>query len=537
MLADNFARHPLQVWNFGHVIDNVSPRCRAAWTVGIQSGDESRVKKGLARCGDSLAAAKAENPTVGQAGTGLVLLLFGTILLLFGAYLAIKVMGSALDAIYHAFMGIFGFAAGGFIYGPTQTFLVRNLVDTLMAAGKMLAYTVFLGVYALTLNSLFAQAGSNGIMVIFVCGIVEIVAIVQLRRLDAGLDRGNDWIAQRFAATVAGPPAASSGGAVLGMGPGSQNHVLSSGFNKILAAANDSIVLQQVLRTTHPFMPFAHSRQRAERVGFAESMVGNIGERTEAVRVGQEQAILQGRQLRVIRDRVRSAAGDAGGIGTRFGVAGAIQAAMDQKAGNPGAMALELGADDHAVGHALRVDSLIENKRASWLPSVYGKLIAATQVAEDNIRDTGSLGAAEYAALHLHAERLTAGTPAVDLNQLGPAGSARRVRVEQQAAELRRKTQDPSYYFSGEDLKYMTDNHGNVIRDSAGNRTAIDPIAVKLAGHVVAEDSLSAVRAYGTVYQRNPLAPELGTVLDRVREVRDLSSSEVGLSQGPTTAV
>ncbi|WP_433602230.1 hypothetical protein ACQPXH_11170 [Nocardia sp. CA-135953] len=212
-MADNFARRPLQVWNFGHVVDDRAS-CKAAWSAGVMAGDEDRVKNGMKSCGDSAAYASADNPSVGQIGAGILLLLSGAVLLLFGAYLAIKVIWAGLDSIYYGFMTIFGFAAGGFVYGPTQTFTVRCVVHGFVSAGRMAVFVIFLGVYELFIGDLFKQAGEQ-VMSVFVIGaIVEVVAIFQLKRLNASLEKGNDWIANRFALAI------QNGGARVGAGGG-----------------------------------------------------------------------------------------------------------------------------------------------------------------------------------------------------------------------------------------------------------------------------------------------------------------------------
>jgi hypothetical protein len=231
-MADNFARRPLQVWNFGHVVDDRAS-CRAVWTAGVIAGDEDRVKNGMKSCGDSAAYAAADNPSVGQIGAGLLLLLSGAVLLLFGAYLAIKVIWAALDSIYYGFMTIFGFAAGGFVYGPTQTFTVRCFVHGFVSAGRMAVFVIFLGVYELFIGDLFRQAGGQ-VMSVFVIGaIVEIVAILQLKRLSASLDKGNEWIANRFALAIqnggarVGSGGGGGSGTALGMGQLGASHKMS----------------------------------------------------------------------------------------------------------------------------------------------------------------------------------------------------------------------------------------------------------------------------------------------------------------------
>ncbi|MFI6363606.1 hypothetical protein ACIBG0_12755 [Nocardia sp. NPDC050630] len=231
-MADNFARSPLQVWNFGHVVDDRAS-CRAAWSAGVMAGDEDRVKNGMKSCGDSAAYSAADNPSVGQIGAGILLLLSGTVLLLFGAYLAIKVIWAALDSIYYGFMTIFGFAAGGFVYGPTQTFTIRCVVHGFVSAARMAVFVIFLGVYELFLGDLFQQARGQVMSVFVIVAIVEIVAILQLKRLNAGLEKGNDWIANRFALAIqnggarTGSGGGGGGGTALGMGQFGASHKMS----------------------------------------------------------------------------------------------------------------------------------------------------------------------------------------------------------------------------------------------------------------------------------------------------------------------
>ncbi|WP_433202520.1 hypothetical protein ACQP1G_12425 [Nocardia sp. CA-107356] len=231
-MADNFARSPLQVWNFGHVVDDRAS-CRAAWSAGVTAGDEDRVKNGMKSCGDTVAYSAADNPSVGQIGAGILLLFSGTVLLLFGAYLAIKVIWAALDSIYYGFMTIFGFAAGGFVYGPTQTFTIRCVVHGFVSAGRMAVFVIFLGVYELFLGDLFKQARGQVMSVFVIVAIVEIVAIFQLKRLNAGLEKGNDWIANRFALAIqnggarVGSGGGGGSGTALGMGQFGASHKMS----------------------------------------------------------------------------------------------------------------------------------------------------------------------------------------------------------------------------------------------------------------------------------------------------------------------
>ncbi|MGO4614108.1 hypothetical protein AB4305_17065 [Nocardia sp. 2YAB30] len=382
-LADNFARRPLQVWNFGHVVDE-RPACRSVWSAGVLAGDDDRVKNGMKACGDTAAHAKAANPSMGQIGTGLMLLVCGGILLLFAAYLGIKVIKAALDTIYHGFMSIFGFAAGGFVYGPSQTFLVRNLVDSFIAAARMTAYTIFLGVYLLFMGNLFQQARGQVIAVIVIAGAVEIIAISQLKRLSQSLTSGNDWIANRFALAVQGGQvkSASSSGAALGMGT---SHAASSGRGLVagLAALNtinsSPVSAWLAAGTTNPLNPQARGRRR---IDLANVEIAPM--RRESHTWGQ----LARTNWRVL---AVEAAADFGGMHTELGVANALKRLEDSKipdAQLPGALMSAGGSREH-VGNAIRAlstqKSTTSQNQNSFKP--LQKAVAAARAVENHVDD------------------------------------------------------------------------------------------------------------------------------------------------------
>lgn len=317
-MADNFARRPVQVWNFGHIVDD-RPACAAAWSAGMTAGDPERTRRELGSCGDTAAVTSA-HPRAGQIGTGLVLLASAAVLLLFAVVLSLRLMRAALDAIYQAFMAVFGFAAGGFVYGPTQSFLVRNLVNSGIAAARMCAYTVFVGIYLLLLGNIFRQAHGRVVAVIVIAAVVEIVAISQMGRLSKSLTRGSAWAANRFALAVQGAPA-GSGGTALGMGgaAGGKASAGGSGMGAIasLAALNtvDASPLTAWLlgRTVNPLSPLAVGRMRNERANIASA----------ASRLESHRWRAMGRQN--WRLLARREAAEWGGIDTELGLNRALK--------------------------------------------------------------------------------------------------------------------------------------------------------------------------------------------------------------------
>lgn len=380
-LADNFARRPVQVWNFGHVVDE-NPSCRSAWSTGIQSGDGDRVRNGLRACGDTDAYAEAGKPRMGQVGTGLLLLLGSGSLLVFATSFGIKIMKAAMDAIYYGFMGVLGFAAGGFIYGPTQTFLVRSIVDAWIAAARMTAFTGFLGIDILFLDNLFKQARGQVMAVIVIAGAVQVIAISQVRKLDLSLRRGNAWVASRFASAIQVAPR-SGGGPVLGMGTAQAAGAMRSGLGLMAGmAALNTINASPATAwlagaTVNPFNPLARRKKRVDLNNIAVSpMQRQMAELNYAAQANW---------------RVKAAgrlAGVEGGVGSALGVANILDGLGDSKV--PDAMIapilLSMNASDQQVIDAQRAFAV---QKASMSEDPFGftplrKAIAAARAVENH---------------------------------------------------------------------------------------------------------------------------------------------------------
>lgn len=390
-MADNFARRPVQVWNFGHIVDNRSS-CASAWSAGVTAGDTGRTQRALEACGDTAAAAAAAHPSIGQIGTGLLLLVSAAVLLLFAVVLSYRLMRAVLDAIMQGFMAIFGFAAGGFVFGPTQTFLVRNLVNTGIAAARMCAYTVFIGVYLLFLGNLFQQARGQVLAVIVIAAVVEAVAILQFGRLAKGLTRGSDWMANRFSLTIQGARG-GSGGTALGMGGGGRSSGGGSGGGAIagLAALNtvnaSPLTAWLVGRTVNPLTPLARARTRNDRLN-AATAPSRLQEHEWATMARQNWRLLARREA------------DAwGGIHTELGLARALKYLSNNRVPyqHMTAVLLEAGATHDSVNHALRARS-VRDESKSRNPYGFGPLQKAVASGHAVVNHAGTDAQAAFAA-------------------------------------------------------------------------------------------------------------------------------------------
>lgn len=423
-LADNFARKPLQVWNFGHVIDD-RPACKSAWTAGMKAGSESQVKNGLKSCGDSAAYSAADNPSVGQIGAGLLLLLSALILLLFASYLAIKVIWAALDAIYYGFLTIFGFAAGGFVYGPTQAFTVRCLVHGFFSALWMTINIVFLGVYVLFLGDLFQQAQGREMSVFVIVAVVEIVGIFQLKRLNAGLHKGNEWIANRFALAIQNGgakvnPAYSGGGTALGMGNmGAGGRGMHGLGMMALMGGLSTIANSPLTEWAMGGLPGSiHPQSRMKRL-MAESQ-GGVWNREGFG--GPNGVYVQSYMNRRQYARGAELAAQRYGVDTVLGAASAVQGVMDAGGTLDAAYGAMLGAgftDEEVMFNAIRSHAIVgQNAEDETLADKHlGHVVAAVRRSEASAHRLANGGgdaeeaAADFATLQAAVFRFRRANP------------------------------------------------------------------------------------------------------------------------------
>ncbi|MBO0853256.1 MAG: hypothetical protein J2P18_05750 [Nocardia sp.] len=279
-LADNLVRKPVQIWNFGHVVDS-EPACKNAWTTSIATDNGDTGATLLSKCGDGTLARHLSSPSMAQVGTGLLLLISILITGLFALSFAVKIVRSAMESIFHAVAAIFGFAAGGFVYGPTQTYLIRNLVHSFIAAGRMIANIIFLACFMLLITDLLKSAGGQVLPVIALVTIVQMVGITQLGKLDKSLSRGGNWVANRFALATQGVSmgrsAGGSGATAIGMpagmsvGGGSAAHALrTTAALQALNTVNTSPITAWLAhRTINPLNPLAFGRRRQDVANIA----------------------------------------------------------------------------------------------------------------------------------------------------------------------------------------------------------------------------------------------------------------------------
>ncbi|MGJ6127461.1 hypothetical protein QN239_33310 [Mycolicibacterium sp. Y3] len=176
-LATSFVRRPLQTWNFAGQPD-ATPSCAAAWSNGVNSGDPDNIKDGIRSCGapdSAVMKATADNPTPGQLGTGVPMLMFESIFALFCAVLGFHIVLEFFRAVGNAVRLLWGFAVGVIPGGP-QASLVDTFVAVLFSGVAMFAYitlTIFIGEIV---TAIFRKQG-NGIVAMLSALILMVAAI------------------------------------------------------------------------------------------------------------------------------------------------------------------------------------------------------------------------------------------------------------------------------------------------------------------------------------------------------------------------
>jgi hypothetical protein len=205
-LATSFVRRPLQTWNFAGQPDS-TPSCAAAWNEGVNSGNPDNIKDGIRACGASDSAAMkatADNPSPGQLGTGVLMLMFIGIFALFCAVLGFHIVLEFFRAVANAFKLLWGFAVGVIPGGP-QASLVNTFVAMLFSGVAMFGYitmTIFIGE---VVTVVFRQQG-NGVVAMLSALILMVVAIRLVFAMSKNLKQSSANVAAGVLNSVGSTP-------------------------------------------------------------------------------------------------------------------------------------------------------------------------------------------------------------------------------------------------------------------------------------------------------------------------------------------
>lgn len=147
-------RHPLQVLNFGMVVDDIGG-CRQAWNAAIISAggvDGPGPAHAMATCGAPQALAYAQRLGGSDATLGLVLLLVAAVVSFFYFYVGLSAMLVGIKALYNGILIGPAFLIGMIGFGRALAFAKHCGTELVLHAVQLMVFEVYLAVSAIGLT-------------------------------------------------------------------------------------------------------------------------------------------------------------------------------------------------------------------------------------------------------------------------------------------------------------------------------------------------------------------------------------------------
>ncbi|AGB26969.1 hypothetical protein Mycsm_06865 (plasmid) [Mycobacterium sp. JS623] len=190
-LITHAVREPLQVFNFGHVVDRVGG-CGAQWSAGVRAGAFDGPITAMARCGDGAAVRYAQHLDGTNVWTGLVLvaaaLLFGWFMVSAGA----SVFMASLRALYTTVKLVPSLLAGA-ISGAPQRHAQAVVWQFFKHGLEVTVFIVFVSVIGLAIERLIAAplpaelGGANPFAHVVMMAAASVAALYLLHHIRADL--------------------------------------------------------------------------------------------------------------------------------------------------------------------------------------------------------------------------------------------------------------------------------------------------------------------------------------------------------------
>jgi len=190
-LITHTVREPLQLWNFGHVVDRVGG-CGPAWSAAVRSGVSDAPIRAMGRCGDRAALGYAQHLDGTNIWVGAV---FVVAALLLGAFMAVSgwaVLKVSVQAIWTTAILLPALWLGAIPGGPRHR--ATQVVWQFFRHGiEVTVYIVLVSVIGLAVEGLVSRplpaelGGTNPFAHVVMMGAVCYAALVLLRYVKADL--------------------------------------------------------------------------------------------------------------------------------------------------------------------------------------------------------------------------------------------------------------------------------------------------------------------------------------------------------------
>jgi hypothetical protein len=190
-LITHTVREPLQLWNFGHVVDRVGG-CGAAWTSAVRAGAPEGPLRAMGACGDRAAMLYAERLDGSNIWVGLVFVVAALLLGFFMMVSGWAVLKVSVQAIWTAVILLPSLWLGS-IPGAPQRRAVEVVWQFFRHGVEVLVYIVYVGVIGLAIERLVSRplpaelGGTNPLAHVLIMGAAAVAAFILLRHIRADL--------------------------------------------------------------------------------------------------------------------------------------------------------------------------------------------------------------------------------------------------------------------------------------------------------------------------------------------------------------
>ncbi|MDG4667940.1 hypothetical protein [Mycobacterium sp. 236(2023)] len=190
-LITHTVREPLQLWNFGHVVDHVGG-CGPAWSASLRGGDPNAPIRAMAACGDRAAVNYASHVDATNAWVGLILIAAASLLAMFMVASGWAVLRVSVRAIWTTVILLPTLWLGAVPGAPQRR--ATDVVWQFFRHGiEVLIYIVFVSVIGLAVQRLVSAplptelGGTNPFAHVLMMGGVALVGLILLRHIRADL--------------------------------------------------------------------------------------------------------------------------------------------------------------------------------------------------------------------------------------------------------------------------------------------------------------------------------------------------------------
>jgi hypothetical protein len=190
-LITHAVREPLQVFNFGHVVDQV-PACSTGWSLAVRAGASDGPITAMARCGDGAAVRYAQHLDGTNVWTGAVLAAAAVAFAWFMVSAGASVFMASLRALYTTVKLLPSLAAGA-ISGAPQSHARAVLWQFFKHPLEVTVFIVYVSVIGLAIERLITAplpaelGGTNPFAHAVMMGAASLAALYLLRHIRADL--------------------------------------------------------------------------------------------------------------------------------------------------------------------------------------------------------------------------------------------------------------------------------------------------------------------------------------------------------------